>query len=497
MAGPSKKRKTLESDTEFCSFGLSLNQECHKYYSEISYVDLAEISDDEQETLKWRAGIVDTKPATLCDYHHKKFGERFVSKQKSAKVCSNIFDKHSGKKKGKKAKGDRVIDLQLAKKLKIVDIDSVPGALLCKSCFTEATKLTTEPSGPESSDSIASVERTVERSIEKEKVDESLSLVGVSPLKFHGLPAHARVSKTRSKLTQAFEAQTELAANVLNVDKEQLQSSEIATKAADFDRLLYLIKEKLSDSTLKTREKIQILTLAPKSWSIAKVIQFFDVTKYQVLESRKLLDSRGILALPDAKRGSGISDEVIKDVLLFYQDDEFSRLMPGKKDCVSIGRNIHEQKRLLLCNLNELYSAFKKKHPNHKIGLSKFCSLRPKWCVTVTSSGTHTVCVCTTHQNTTLAVDAFSSMVNSHICAKNQQERHDRETEGNVESSQEIPKFETDYKDLMKKVVCNIENLECMVHCCEKCPGFQNLESFLVKKLEDLGIDVYDDISYT
>ena len=248
---------------------------------------------------------------------------------------------------------------------------------------------------------------------------------------------------------------------------------------------------------LKTREKIQILTLAPKSWSIAKVIQFFDVTKYQVLESCKLLDSRGILALPDAKRGSGISDEVIKDVLLFYQDDEFSRLMPGKKDCVSIGRNIHEQKRLLLCNLNELYSAFKKKHPNHKIGLSKFCSLRSNWCVTVTSSGTHTVCVCTTHQNTTLAVDAFSSMVNSHIRAKNQQERHDRETEGNVESYQEIPKFETDYKDLMKKVVCNIENLECMVHRCEKCPGFQNLESFLVKKLEDLGIDVNDDISYT
>ena len=34
-----------------------------------------------------------------------------------------------------------------------------------------------------------------------------------------------------------------------------------------------------------------------------------------------------------------------------------------------------------LCNLQELYTAFKEKHPNVNIGFSKFCHLRPKWCV--------------------------------------------------------------------------------------------------------------------
>jgi hypothetical protein len=63
--------------------------------------------------------------------------------------------------------------------------------------------------------------------------------------------------------------------------------------------------------------------------------------------------------------------------------------MPGKKDFVSIKRNVHKQKRLLLCNLKELYVLFKEQNAEVKIGFSKFCTLRPKWCVTVGSSGIH------------------------------------------------------------------------------------------------------------
>ena len=37
-----------------------------------------------------------------------------------------------------------------------------------------------------------------------------------------------------------------------------------------------------------------------------------------------------------------------------------------------------------------------------KIGFSKFAELRPKECVIAGSSGTHSVCVCTTHQNVKL-----------------------------------------------------------------------------------------------
>ena len=75
---------------------------------------------------------------------------------------------------------------------------------------------------------------------------------------------------------------------------------------------------------------------------------------------------------------------------------------------------MHTQKRLLLCDLKELYSAFKLQHPNIKIGFSKFCSLRSKWCILEGYSGTHSVCVCTIHQNVALMLNAIKLDKDSH-----------------------------------------------------------------------------------
>ena len=85
-----------------------------------------------------------------------------------------------------------------------------------------------------------------------------------------------------------------------------------------------------------------------------------------------------------------------------------------------------------LCNLQEFYTAFKEKHPNVNIGFSKFCALRPKWCVLAGSKMTHSVCVCSTHQNVLLLVDAME--------------------------------WDLTYKDLIKKIVCNIESNKFVMH---------------------------------
>ena len=44
----------------------------------------------------------------------------------------------------------------------------------------------------------------------------------------------------------------------------------------------------------------------------------------------------------------------------------------------------------------------------HKKWFSKFCKLRPKWCVLLVASGTHCVCVCTYHQNMKLILDTLN-----------------------------------------------------------------------------------------
>lgn len=71
-------------------------------------------------------------------------------------------------------------------------------------------------------------------------------------------------------------------------------------------------------------------------------------------------------------------------------------MCPGKKDCISVptenGR-ILKQKRLILHNLKELHLAFKEQNPDVIIGLSKFCKLPPRECVTAGSKGIQ-FCVC-------------------------------------------------------------------------------------------------------
>ena len=49
-----------------------------------------------------------------------------------------------------------------------------------------------------------------------------------------------------------------------------------------------------------------------------------------------------------------------------------------------------------------MYMAFTDKYPEMKIGFSKFADLRPEYYVLAGSSGTHSVCVCTVHQNVKL-----------------------------------------------------------------------------------------------
>ena len=85
-----------------------------------------------------------------------------------------------------------------------------------------------------------------------------------------------------------------------------------------------------------------------------------------------------------------------------------------------------------LCKLQKLYTAFKEKHPNVNTRLSKFCTLRSKWCVLIGSKMTHSVCVCSAHQNVILLVDAMES--------------------------------DLTYKDLIKNIVYNSESNKYIMH---------------------------------
>ena len=145
------------------------------------------------------------------------------------------------------------------------------------------------------------------------------------------------------------------------------------------------MKEKKKPSSFN--EIVQILTMTPEFSSREYAAKYFEVSEHLIRNARLLKSEKGVFSLPTNKIGKKLSKEVAVLVENFYQDDEYSRMMPGKKDYVSIGKDrkerIHVQKRLLLSNLNELYTEFKKINADIKIGFSKFCTLRPKWSVYV------------------------------------------------------------------------------------------------------------------
>ncbi|KAK3920021.1 ATP-dependent 6-phosphofructokinase, muscle type [Frankliniella fusca] len=70
------------------------------------------------------------------------------------------------------------------------------------------------------------------------------------------------------------------------------------------------------------------------------------------------------------------------------------------------GKSVLKRKRLFLTTLKEGYQSLKSSYPELKIGFSTFAALRPKEVVLAGQAGTHTVCVCTYHQNVKLMLSA-------------------------------------------------------------------------------------------
>ena len=189
-------------------------------------------------------------------------------------------------------------------------------------------------------------------------------------------------------------------------------------------------------------------------WSVAKVTEYFQVSQYKAKQARKIKAESVILSLPSNKLGKPLNPDIVEELIKFYEDDETSRICRDKKDVVMVkefGVKVAKPK-LFLANLHELYLQLKEK-TGLKVGFSKFCNLRPKWCIGVGAKGTHNVCVGVIHQNVKLMLAPLA--------------------------------VEFDSNSIMEEIVCDLNSKECMLHRCIKCPDKQNLLNRLSEILED------------
>lgn len=125
----------------------------------------------------------------------------------------------------------------------------------------------------------------------KHDLNTSLKEVYLSPIKLHGGASHSKVTLGKRKLQQFRETMKDQegtlqrqVAKIIDVMPEDLTQSEnnprqnykeMKEKADDLDRLVTFIKEKIVISN--RRQKIQVLTIAPASWSIAKTKTEFNI----------------------------------------------------------------------------------------------------------------------------------------------------------------------------------------------------------------------------
>lgn len=283
-------------------------------------------------------------------------------------------------------------------------------------------------------------------------LNESLQVLGESPVVNRKVKTRVHYVKKKVKTIQtAVKRKLELVAGV-SLDESEHEHAE--------SEVIDQLKEKFRSCATRS-EKVQVLTVLPKSWSAKRIQDEFNATNYMARKAKNLVEIKGILSTPNEKAGRTLPTCIVEDVRAFYASDIISRLMPGMKDYVSVyvdGVRQHKQKRLVLCNLKEAFEQFKQTYASHKIGFSKFAELRPKECILAGGSGTHSVCVCTIHQNLKLMFQGAK-----------------------LESVQK----KYSYRNCLAEIQCNPPRIQCYLGRCEECPGVEKLQSRLEQHFDD------------
>ena len=108
------------------------------------------------------------------------------------------------------------------------------------------------------------------------------------------------------------------------------------------------MQEKLKAASYSQR--IQILTLVPNKWSRMYCSEYFNAFEYLVWTPHEIKKVDGILEKPAPKKGKTITTETFHLETNVYEDDNFSRSVPEKKDYFSVSKGVYNQKR---CNLQK------------------------------------------------------------------------------------------------------------------------------------------------
>jgi len=156
-------------------------------------------------------------------------------------------------------------------------------------------------------------------------------------------------------------------------DAESSPTKKVCLSRVDeLEDLLDGLKEKFRSLPPNDPLRVSILTIAPDSWSSRKIATEFDTSRRMAAKAKELKKQQGIRSMPISKVGKTLSTETVNKVIQFYELDINSRIMPNKKDCVTVkkdGEKQKVQKRLLMYDVCVLHTKFKELYPEYPLGL--------------------------------------------------------------------------------------------------------------------------------
>ncbi len=199
----------------------------------------------------------------------------------------------------------------------------IPGKKLCPKCRQKLYKDIKEQDRQgeeqvsdfmESSEDeeISELHKSVSLDQERSDVSGFFDALDISPLKMHAQSSSGKLKQGKRKLESVVATVREKVARSLNVASDELKDNpassdaETLSKAASFDEMMNRLADKVK-SLDNRREKLQILTLVPSNWSNKQASDFFGVSEYYIRTARKIAIEKGILSLPDPKRGRNLS----------------------------------------------------------------------------------------------------------------------------------------------------------------------------------------------
>lgn len=203
------------------------------------------------------------------------------------------------------------------------------GSKICDTCRKKLSKespvLNPDPDSPDTDTPSPEAEETelyVQTPAAVSSLNMCLAEIGETPYSQSKARAKSYSRQKVKKITEAMQ-RTIITGDVVDDGTEMIQQ----------------LKEKFQTTT-KMNEQLQILTVLPKSWSIKKIQQEFSVSTYMAQKSKTLVKEKGVLSLPDPKPGPSLLPETVDIVRAVYDSDDISRIMPGKKDYVSVKANV-------------------------------------------------------------------------------------------------------------------------------------------------------------